>query len=158
MNTPEFLYRGTPRRDVAMFTPKEIVNGRLVVSASPSNIVALKFVVPTEGLKVCLGSIGDYHYYLCADEKRFRELDTGGAVYALSPDGFEPVSEIVSDVWINPNPVTPISKEEIPSSFNAMIKAGIQVYFVSDEILVKFKSFPADRLDILKSLVSENTK
>jgi len=158
MATPKFLYRGTPRRDVDQFTPKEKVGGRLVVSASPDRTTAIKFVVPIEGLKVKLGTLGDTHYYICAEEKKFKEMDIGGSIYLLPPNGFEPAPEVGADVWVNPNSVIPIGKEEISSAIEAMIKAGVQVYFVSEEIFERFRKFPEDRLEILKSLISENNK
>ena len=158
MTTPEFLYRGTPRRDADRFTPKELVGGRLVVSASPDRTTAIKFVVPIEGLNVKLGTLGDIHYYVCADEKKFREMDMGGSTYLLPPNGFEPAPKVGANVWVNPNSVIPIGREEISSAIQAMIKAGVRVYFVSEEIFERFRKFPEDRLEILKSLISENNK
>lgn len=62
MASPEYLYRGTPRIDVDQFTPKEMVGGKLVVSASSDRTTALKFVVPIEDLKVKLGTLENTHY------------------------------------------------------------------------------------------------
>ncbi|KKT74183.1 MAG: hypothetical protein UW69_C0045G0010 [Microgenomates group bacterium GW2011_GWA2_44_7] len=158
MAIPEFLYRGTPRRDVDRFTPKEEVGGRLVVSASPDRTTAIKFVVPIEGLKVKIGTLGDTHYYICADEEKFKEKDTGGSIYLLPPNGFDPAPEVGANVWVNPNSVIPIGKEEIPSAFEAMVKAGVKDYFVSEEIFERFRNFPENRLEILKPLIPENNK
>lgn len=158
MVTPEFLYRGTPRKDVDLFTPKEKVNDRLVVSASSDRTTAIKFVVPIEDIKVKLGTLGDTHYYVCAEEEKFKEMDIGGSIYLLPSNGFEPAPEVGTHVWVNPNSVTPIGKEEISSALEAMIRAGVQVYFVSEEIFQRFKKFPEDRPEILKSLISENYK
>jgi hypothetical protein len=157
MSSPEFLYRGTPRKDVDQFTPKELVkvNGedKLVVSATPDKTSATKFIVPTEGLGVKMGILDGIHYYLCADEDKFRGLDQGGAVYAISPQGFA-LSDI-PDVWVNLNSVRPISKEEFLSGLTAMVAAGVIVRFVSTEMLEGPDKHSENYTERLRELLSE---
>ena len=159
MDRPEFLFRGTPRKDVDLFVPKETVSfiPTKVVSASSERIVATKFIVPTENLPVALGAIKDMHYYLCADEQAFRRADRGGAIYTLPSVGFTYSPEVGYAAWTNPNPVRPLSKEEIPSALKAMISAGVYVYFVYPEILVQFKQQKDLRFQLLQSLTPLNT-
>ena len=66
MSRPEFLYRGTPSRDTALFTPKEFVGSgssvKLVVSATSDRNIATRFIVPMEGLEVKTGFIEGVPY------------------------------------------------------------------------------------------------
>lgn len=156
MNTPEVLYRGSPRRDADQFVPKETVGSVLVVSATQEKNVATQFIVPIEGLPVLLGSVGGAWYYLCGDEIAFRQRDAGGAIYSLPIDGFTYSQE--AGVWINQNPVRPLHKEEFTSGLDAMLGAGIQVYFVSPEMFRTLKEAGIHRPEALQTLVSENTK
>lgn len=85
-------------------------------------------------------------------------MDKGGAIYTLPPDGFDPAPQVGTDVWVNKNPVIPINKEIVPSALKAMIGAGVQVYFVSEDTFERFRDLPEERQEILKSFVSENLK
>lgn len=158
MARPEFLYRGTPNRNAQQFIPKETVGSRVVVTATAHKEAATQFVVPNEELPIKMVCIEGIYYYLCADKEAFLRLDKGGAIHTVSVTGFEPVPQIGADIWINPNPVTSISYEEVSSGLEAMIDAGVQVYFVSPEVLQKFKTFSNERREILQGLISENMR
>ena len=160
MRNPELLFRGSPRKDASLFVPKERVGSgsseRLVVSASPDRSVATKFVVPIENLNVTVGSFGEIQYYVCDNEQSFRETDKGGGIYTLRRDGFEFNSGV--GVWTSLRPVEPISKEEVTSGLNAMIDAGIQVFFVDPETFKRIKESSDNGLEILRNAISENMK
>jgi len=160
MGRPEFLYRGTPRRDVDQFVPKELVKvsgeNKLVVSATPDKVAATKFIVPVEGLRVTMGVLDGIHYYFCADETRFRELDRGGVVYTLLSEGFMPSDR--QGVWANPNPVSPISKEEFVSGLSAMVASGVKVHFVPAGVLEKLGLLGEGQAKVLRELLFPNVK
>lgn len=162
MDKPEFLYRGTPRKNVDMFDPKEVIGSgslaRQVVSATSERINATKFVVPIEKLRVAIGSLGNINYYLCADEEIFRKNDHGGAIYTLSLDGFTHSPEMGATVWTNPKSVKPLSMEEITSALETMINAGVKIYFVSPGTLEKFNQSGSHRLELLQGLTPENSR
>jgi hypothetical protein len=160
MTRPEVLYRGTPNKGVSQFVPKEKIGSgsseRLVVSAAPDRTVATKFVVPVENQNVVMGSFGDVHYYVCNNEQAFREMDEGGAIYTLRPDDFEFNPNI--GIWTSPKPVVSTSEEDVLSGLDAMIEAGVQVFFVDQETFKRIKESSDQRLEILRNLVSENMK
>ena len=160
MANPELLFRGTPNRGVSLFVPKERVgrgsSERLVVSAAPDRTVATEFVVPIEDLKVVIGSIGGVRYYVCGDKQPFKEKDKGGAIYTLNPEGFEYNPDI--GIWTSTKPVETTSQEDVSSGLEAMIEAGIQVFFVDSETFNQFKESSDKGREILRNLTSENMR
>jgi len=160
VNELKILYRGSPNKDSIIFDPKETVgndsSARLVVSATADRNAATRFIVPGEDLPIKIGTTNGTHYYLCGDEKTFRNMDRGGAVYSLPVIGFE--YDNISGVWVSSKPVEPIAREVFSSGLDAMISSGVQVYFVNLDTFDRFSRSPNERINILIQNRSENQR
>ncbi|MBI2409525.1 hypothetical protein HYV30_00600 [Candidatus Kaiserbacteria bacterium] len=55
-------------------------------------------------------------------------------------------------------PVTPWAREEHESALDAMVRHGVQVYFVDPETFARIQTSPDHGYDILKTLESENQR
>jgi ssRNA-specific RNase YbeY (16S rRNA maturation enzyme) len=96
-----------------------------------------------------------------SDEKRFKELDKGGAIYSLSPKNFYLDKNKGNTEWTSKEKVKPIKKDVHESGLDAMIENGVYVYFCDEDTLQDLKKDPRDitrTMNILKGLVSENEK
>ena len=96
-----------------------------------------------------------------ADEKRYRDLDKGGAIYTLPTKTFITDPEQCSAEWISSASVKPIRKEIFTSGIGAMVGMGVQVYFVTQNQFREIKKNSENTelvFEILKSIKSENEK
>lgn len=164
-NKPPVLYHGSIDRNIQEFKPEMGKYLQRVeepgIFATPSKEVALAFARP----KVCPAAVGSYNggktwHIVISDKEKFLESDHGGAIYYLPPETFvlNPESKLAGgNEYISRKEVRPIKKEEYESSLEAMIKAGIEVYFVDRDTFDKFKKAKNGRL-ILEQLESENQK
>lgn len=166
----KYLYHASHNKDIEILEPRaESVrdpNEGPVVFASHDKALVTCFLVPTDD---SWSKISQYRnnnhptlYVMCiSDEKRFRELDKGGAIYYLSPEGFFLDESKSNTEWTSKVSVKPLRKEVYDSGLDAMINNGILVYFCDKATLLDLKKEPWDvarAMNILKSLVSENEK
>ncbi len=164
------LYHASSNKEIEILEPKaESIrdpNEGPVVFASDSKEYATCFLVSTtnEWSRISRYSSSKHPpiYVMCiSDEKRFRKLDKGGAIYHLSPIGFYLDESKGSIEWTSKKSVKPIKKELYDSALDAMIENGVIVYFCDELTLSDLKKDPSDverGMRILKSLVSENEK
>jgi hypothetical protein len=164
------LYHASHNRNIEVLEPRaETIRDPSegpVVFASHDKQSVTCFLVPTDDSWAKISQYrGDKHptiYVMCiSDEKRFRELDKGGAIYHLSPKSFYLDESKSRTEWTSKESVMPINKELYNSGLDAMIDNGVLVYFCDEPTLLELKKNPWDverAMGILKSLVSENEK
>jgi len=164
----KYLYHASSNKNIKILEPRaESIrdpNEGPVVFASHDKASVTCFLVPTDD---SWAKISQYRssshptlYVMCiSDEKRFRQLDKGGAIYYLSPDSFFLDKSKSNTEWTSKVSVKPYKKEVYDSGLDAMISSGIVVYFCDEQTLLKLKQEPWNvtrAMNILKSLVSEN--
>ncbi len=166
----KYLYHASPNKDIEILEPRaESVrdpNEGPVVFASHDKASVTCFLVPTDS---SWSKISQYRsrsnnhptlYVMCiSDEKRFRDLDKGGAIYYLSPKSFYLDESKGNTEWTSKVNVKPLKKEIYDSGLDAMIYNGVIVYFCHKETLLELQKDPKDfkrAMDIFKSMISEN--
>lgn len=155
---PKFFYHGSLSADLEEISPKF-----RSVFATPDKAFASMFLGsrPDDSWSA-KGKLGEVYYILIADEDKYRANDKGGVIYKVSSEKFIRPEKGMRTEWIANDPIAPISKEECPSAFNAMIENGVQVYFVDQKTLNDFKKMikdgPLKTFEFLKNLQSENQK
>lgn len=161
---PPALYHASPSGDITVFTPRaestRDPNEGPRVFATPSKALATVFVVKTDDSWANSGTISDVPYMIISDRARFDSLDTGGYIYSLPTDTFEndPSKGLGELEWTSAVPVVPTNKEYFKSGLDAMLDAGVQVYFLDAETYARFKSDPDHMAENLNALTSENQK
>lgn len=160
---PSVLYHASSRSDIEEFEPRaektRDPNEGPVVFASPDKASVTRFLVPTNDSWTQISSFHKVHTIIISDEARFRALDKGGTVYALSSDTFNLTDEKHHpDEWTSRKAVRPKEKIEYPSALEAMLDQSVQVFFVNAEILKKIRESQDHGLSILRTLQSENQK
>lgn len=164
INKPKYLYHASQNRNIEIFEPRAISvrdpNEGHVVFATPDIDLASVFLVPTNDSWCNSGLFGEIPYFVCSDEKRFKESDKGGAIYTLPSDTFEndPDRGLRSREWTSKIPVKPVKKEIYESGLKQMIDSKIQVYFVSKDKFEEIKTSKDHGNKILRESVSENKK
>lgn len=164
MDKPKFLYHGSSNRNITLFEPRaESIRDPLegpVVFATPDKTIATMFIVPANDTWTQSGLFGKVHYFVCSDEKKFKEFDNGGAIYTFNSEQFEndPNKGLRNKEWTSKTPVKPITKEEFDSALDEMINAGVQVYFVNEKTFQKIEKSSDHGNKILGNTVSENIK
>ena len=166
----KYLYHASQKKDIEILEPRaESVrdpNEGPVVFASHDKASVTCFLVPTDD---SWSKISQYRsnnhptiYVMCiSNERKFRELDKGGAIYYLSPESFFLDEDKSKTEWTSKVSVKPIKKELYDSGLDAMIGSGIIVYFCNKKNLFELKKEPWDverAMGILNRLVSENEK
>jgi len=161
---PDFVYHGSPF-DLEQINPsgnhKRDNEDGLLVFATPDIAFATMYFSPrADDSWSNKGRINGVYYFVCSDEKRFREEDKGGFLYTFDGDKFEcnPDKGIGWCEWTNNNAVVPIRKDFSPSSLIAMIDNNVQVYFTKKEVLDEIKGVSDHGLQILRKMHSENQK
>lgn len=155
MDKPKLLYHATNKNDLgiikpfSMSAPKEFSHGP-VVFATQTVQMATKFLVPWTDSWVNGSRFGDTHYLIVSDEKRFKESDKGGTVYALPPDTFEKLNE---NEWFSKKQVKPVDKKYFPSALKAMEKHNVKVLFVDEKTFQSIKQAKDHGEKIIKSLL-----
>ncbi|MDD3474681.1 MAG: hypothetical protein PHP08_02150 [Candidatus Dojkabacteria bacterium] len=166
----EYLYHASSNKNIDVLKPRqESVRDPKegpVVFASQDKPYTSCFLTPTDSSWVKISkytNISHLPIYLMviSDEKRFKELDKGGAIYYLSPNGFYLDKSKSLIEWTSKKDVTPIKKDVFDNSLDAMIDSGVVVYFCNKSIFSEIQSDPQNvikTMNILKELESENEK
>ena len=164
------LYHASQNKNIEMLKPQaESVrdpNEGPVVFASHDKVYVTCFLVPTNDnwSKISHYSTSRHptiYVMSILDEKRFRELDKGGAIYHLSSNGFYLDETKNSTEWASKVSVRPFKKELYNSGLDAMIENGVIVYFCDKSTFLKLKEEPWNikrSMRIYKGLASENEK
>jgi hypothetical protein len=161
---PEFLYHGSPKGDIKVFTPRvSLGTGEKYgaqVYASPDKAVASIFLADI-GKSWSAGERNGVLYALIPlSREEFLERDKGGYLYKLPSETFSADQErgLGEKEWASSEPVEPAEKIKIDSALDEMINNGVQVYFVTDEQYEQIQSSNEPNLDLLKTVESENQR
>lgn len=160
---PSILYHASEWQGIEEFEPRaESIRDPQegpVIFATPDRAYALQFLVPGDDREskrgyyngiptiIIRGSLGE-----------FIKRDKGGWLYHL-PSGafdFDPKKSMRDKEWTSRVPVKPIESEHYPSTVDALIDAGVQVYFVDDALFTKICSEKNAGFETLLTLTSEN--
>ncbi|PCI20144.1 hypothetical protein COB64_02435 [Candidatus Wolfebacteria bacterium] len=156
---PDILYHGSIMKDLKVIEPKDH-NYRdphegALIFAAPDLALATIFITKRHHS----GYFNDVPF-IVIDEHResFIKKDKGGAVYVLSSENFKCDSKkgMQHKEWTCDIKVKPKEKIDYPSTLDAMLENGVQVYFVDNKTYEQVKSSDDGGLAILKDLKSEN--
>lgn len=135
MVKPKFLYHASSNRNVEILEPRaESIrdpNEGPVVFATPNKTYASMFLVPSDDSWTSKGQFNEQYYHAISDEKRYKKLDKGGAIYTLKPDTFETdlTKSMKQREWMSKKSVKPVKKEVYESGLEAMKQLGVRVIF-----------------------------
>ncbi len=161
LEKPPLLYHGSPHKNIQELQPKRKTvrdpeEGE-VLFATQDLAFATLFMIPLRGL-----TCGRFNKipYVCIESSKeeFIRNDTGGHVYVVPSDSFSCDSHkgLSKYEWTSKNPVKPVAKIEYPSTLDALIENGVQVYFVDTSTLQQIREAPDHGHSILKNTESEN--
>jgi hypothetical protein len=142
---PPVLFHASRNSDITIFEPRaeKVRDGNEGprVFATPSRAMASVFLVETDDSWANSGAIDGEPYIVISDEARFRDLDKGASIYTLPNATFqnEPDKGLRELEWTSDQPVTPTSKEFIPSALQDMLAHKVKVYFVTKETFEELK-------------------
>lgn len=161
---PKTLYHASPNREIDELEPRKKSvrdeNEGPVVFATPDKAVATFFLFDSNGRWVASGRHNGVPYVAIREDRtRFMETDTGGTIYELPSEGFtcDPQKGLGVNEWTHKGKIKPTGKTTFPSALDAMIDAGVQVYFVDQETFDRIQADKKEHgLRILMSLKSEN--
>src|SRR5438552_2602336 len=132
------LYHGTSYDHIKELEPKrksyrDEGEGELLF-ATPSLEMASVFMAESKHYGSGLHNGIPYAYFIEPREE-FLERDKGGYIYILPGDKFksDPQKGLGEYEWTSEEKVKPVGKIEYPSVLDAMIKNGVQVYFMNEE-------------------------
>ena len=166
----KFLYHASPNKNITILKPRQESirdpNEGPVVFASQDKSYTSCFLLPTDDSwtkisKYTSTSHPSIYLMVIANEKRFNELDKGGAIYYLSPKDFYLDKSKSLIEWTSKKEVIPLKKDVFDNSLDAMISNNVIVYFSDIETLQKLRRDPTNVIEtmkILKTLTSENEK
>lgn len=99
------------------------------------------FLTNTDDSWTSKGMFNGQWYCAISDEKRFKEIDKGGAIYTLPSDTFTTDLDrgMGRNEWISKVPIKPSSKKEYDTCLTAMILNNVKVIFVNQEVFHKFR-------------------
>jgi hypothetical protein len=90
---PKILYSASQDRNIDTFKPRVITFRDLdegpVVFATPDKAYASMFIVRSNDSWTNKGQYQGQYYQVISDEKRYKNLDKGGAIYTFKSDDFE---------------------------------------------------------------------
>ena len=164
LQKPKHLYHASQNSNIDVLEPHaESVrnfNEGPVVFATPNLPYATTFLVKSDDSWAVKGRFNNTFYVIISDKNRFFELDKGGTIYTLPNDTFycDPEEGMGINEWISKKAVRPIRKQHYKSGIDAMIDAGVQVYFVDKQTFLKIREAGDHGFSILQSLQSENQK
>lgn len=161
---PEFVFHGSPCGDIQEFSPRVSLgsgepHGALVY-ASNDRAVAAMFTADVGG-PWSTGSVGDTLYAIIPKSRKdFVARDRGGFIYQLPGGTFSSDRSrgMGSREWASPVAVVPVSVSRVPSSLDAMIEHGVQVYFVDPELYRQMLASERPNWTFLAELESENQR
>ena len=159
---PKFLYHGSRHRGLDELEPKahrhrDPGEGERVFATQD---LAMATIFMARTYKGC-GIFGDVVYaYIIEPREEFIEDDKGGHVYVLPSDNFvsDPNKGLGKYEWTSDVKVKPVDKIEFPSTLDAMIENGVQVYFIDQETHERIDKADDHGLSIFESLESENQR
>ncbi len=160
---PQFLYHGSPHRDLEVIEPRrkshrDPEEGELVFATQD---IGLASVFMANSRHYGCGRFNETKYcYIVEHREEFILRDKGGHIYVLSSDGFEndPNKGLGEYEWTSKQKVKPKEKIEYPSSLDAMLENGVQVYFIDKETHKKIEQSNDHGYSILQDLQSENQR
>jgi hypothetical protein len=159
---PKLFYHGSPHRGIGTLEPRshkvrDPAEGP-VVFASPELAFAIMFMAPHS---VGSGAFDGAPYLaILADRDEFIKNDRGGHVYVVPGKTFEndPHKGMGEKEWTSKVPVKPLHIIEYPSTLDAAIENGIQVYFIDEPTYDAIKHSDDEGLSIYRKLRSENQR
>jgi hypothetical protein len=158
---PKTLYHASPVPDLDEIHPRaqsvRDPDEGPQVFATPDRAMATIFISRYRWTQS--GKHNGVPYIIIADKAAFLASDKEGVIYELPPEGFgcKPDMGLGEDEWTCPTSVRPVGKQVVPSALEAMLEAGVQVYFVPDkETLRRIHSSPDYGLAELRAMRSEN--
>jgi hypothetical protein len=159
---PKFLYHGSPNGDIEEFTPRvSLGSGEkhgAQVYASDSLAVACMFTCKP-GRSWSAGTHnGETFAVLPMTREEFLEKDKGGYIYKFDSDTFstEEGRGMGNKEWASSVAVKPVEIIRIESSLEAMIKSGVQVYFVNPQVYDAALLARKNSWEIVKDMKPEN--
>ena len=162
---PPVLYHGSPTPDLEELKPKteswrDKKEGPQVFATSDKRLATI-FIGKEfkESSIVRSGKFGDIPYaVILGSREEFIKDDKGGYIYTLPTNKFEcdPEKGLGVNEWTCKVTVKPRTVEKFDSALDAMLEAGVQVYFVDDKIYQKINESKDHGYSTLKTLKSEN--
>ena len=159
LEKPPVLFHASKNQNIEVFEPRaeksRDINEGPLVFATPSRAMAAIFLVDTDDSWVQSGAQNNVPYIIISDEEKFRNLDTGGAVYSLPNNTFEndPEKGLRELEWTSKDAVLPVEKETVASALDDMLMHGVKVFFVNKEVYDQIQNASDDGESIVKSLV-----
>lgn len=132
-----------------------------VIFSTPDKALASVFLV--EGHNDDWMDIGYYSdipcAVICMNRDEFIKRDKGGIIYEVPSDTFSynPNLGMGDKEWTSSKPVKPTKETNFPSALDAMIKNGVNVYFVDKDTFNAIRNSNDCGFSVLLSLVSENS-
>ena len=133
-----------------------------VIFSTPDKALASIFLV--EGHDDSWMQIGYYSgipsAVICIDREEFIKRDKGGTMYEVPSNTFDynPNLGMGEKEWTSSEPVKPTKETKYFSALDAMIKNGVNVYFVDKKTFDELSRADDSGLSILLSLTSENKR
>lgn len=157
---PLFLYHGSPHKSIKELEPRrkyfrDPKEGPKIFATQELSL-ATCFLL--EGI-TSSGLFGDTPYaVIIGDREEIIKNDKGGHIYVLPSDKFEsdPHKGLREYEWTTDQRVEPIKTIEYKSAVDAMIKNGVQVYFVDKATHQKIRNSKDHGFSILNDMESEN--
>lgn len=162
LKKPAYLFHASPMRGLKIIKPRKKTvrdaSEGAVVFATPDKIYALMFLVPTDDSWVSMGLFGKTHYMAIADKKRFMANDKGGALYKLSSKTFscDLTKGGREKEWVSKEPVNVTSESSFEKAKDVLIRAGVQLFFISPKQLSMMNRSKDHGLSVLKKIKPEN--
>ncbi|MEK7545937.1 MAG: hypothetical protein AAB554_02560 [Patescibacteria group bacterium] len=158
---PKKLFHATSNREIEEFHPRaksirDPEEGPMVF-ATPDMALATIFLAPGRFVRKS-GTFNDVPYAVILDKEGFLKADKGGAIYELPPEGFgcRPEIGLGENEWTCPTSVKPIGKIDVPSALEAMLEAGVQVFFTDAATVRDIETDEDHGLRRLRAMRSEN--
>lgn len=165
---PPIIYHGSSTPDLEELRPKaerirDDKEGPVIFGTADKEFASMFLGPRPDDSWSSKGSLGEAYYILIGDEERYRREDKGGVIYELPGEVFEHDSTRgMKTEWVAKKSIAPLKKQQYSSALDAMIESGVQVYFVDEKTLQKFREAirqaPDHGLSILEDLESENQK
>ena len=159
---PDFVFHGSPRGDIQEFVPRvSLGSGEAFgpqVYASDDLAVATMFTANVGG-SWSTGKVGEILYAIIPlSREDFLARDKGGYIYKLPGQTFgsERGRGMGDREWASPVAVNPAEVNKVDSSLDAMIAAGVQVYFVDPVAYEEMLKTDEPSWVFLKDFESEN--
>lgn len=157
MDKPRYLYHGSVNKELKELRPGNITpryeeEGDSVF-ATPHIALAAMFLCPRT-IPVEIGIYGDrFVLFAESDEKTFRDLDKGGAIYTLPAESFTNNYQIGmhENEWVSAESIKPIKRDVYITAVDVMQAHGVEIYLVNQNIMRQIRSNPSSGLDIIKS-------